>query len=88
MNDDNEFSEDELLGRQIRQENMRIMRQREGGDMIGDDDQDMDNVLDLEEAKGKLSIWVSKPDVIKFIRKIFSTFLRAYKDENGNHVYE
>lgn len=44
--------------------------------------------MDLEDVKGKLSIWVQKAEVIKWIRKIFTNFLRTYKDENNQHVYE
>lgn len=43
----------------------------------------MRDVLDYEDVKGKLSLWVQKNDVIRWIRKIFSNFLRTYKDENN-----
>ena len=56
--------------------------------MIDDDNEDISNVLDLDEVKGKLSIWVQKPDVIKWIRKMFANFLRTCRDENEQHVYE
>jgi hypothetical protein len=48
----------------------------------------MADVLDFEDVKGKLSLWVQKPDVIRWIRKIFTSFLRSFKDESGQHVYE
>ena len=49
----------------------------------------MEGVLDLEDVKGKLSMWVQKMEVIRWIRKIFTNFLRTYKDEaTGHHVYE
>ena len=41
----------------------------------------MNDVLDYEEVKGKLSMWVRKPEVIRWVRKIFTQFLRNYKDE-------
>lgn len=48
----------------------------------------MDDVLDYEDVKGKVSVWVQKPDVIKWIRKNFEAFLRNFKDEHNTHVYE
>jgi hypothetical protein len=71
-------------------EKMRLMRHGDGADGgMMEEDQDMDGVLDYEEVKGKVSLWVRKPDVIKWIRKIFTLFLRNYKDtDSGRHVYE
>lgn len=51
-------------------------------------DEEMEGVIDYEDVKGKLSLWVQKPDVIKFIRKSFNQFLRQFKDERGEYVYE
>ena len=48
----------------------------------------MNDVLDYEDVKGKVSLWVTKPEVIRWIRKIFTLFLRNFKDENNKHVYE
>ncbi len=45
-------------------------------------------MLDYEEVKGKVSFWVQKPEVIRWIRKIFTAFLRNFKDDNNQHVYE
>lgn len=50
--DDNEYSEDEY-GRQARLERLRQMD--EG---MGDEDQEMAEVLDYEDVKGQLSLWV------------------------------
>jgi len=61
---------------------------RGGNDADGEDDQDMHDVLDYEDVKGKLSLWVQKNEVIRWIRKIFTSFLRSYRDEAGQHVYE
>ena len=54
----------------------------------GEGDEDMEDVLDYEDVKGKLSQWVQKLDVIRWIKKMFTQFLRTFKDENGQHVYE
>ena len=51
-------------------------------DMLGD-------VNDFEDVKGPLSQWVQKHDVVRWIRKSFSHFLRSYRDEHtGGMVYE
>ncbi len=55
----NEYSGDDDINRQIRQERMRLLRQGEG-EIIGDEDQYMNDDLDLEDVKGKLSLWVQK----------------------------
>ena len=48
----------------------------------------MNDVLDYEDVKGKLSLWVQRVEVIKWIRKIFQHFLRTYKDDAGQNVHE
>jgi hypothetical protein len=53
--ENDEFSEDDELNRQMRFERMRLNRQE------GEDEQEdaiMDGVLDYEDVKGKLSQWV------------------------------
>jgi DNA replication licensing factor MCM2 len=52
------------------------------------DDQDMQDVLDYEDVKGQLSLWVQRPEVRRWIRKSFSNFLRNFKDDMGVSVYE
>lgn len=46
------------------------------------------DVLDYEDVKGKVSTWVQRLDVKRWIRKNFNQFLRNFRDENGNVVYE
>lgn len=48
----------------------------------------MQDVLDYEDVKGKLSQWVQRPEVIKWIRKKFQLFLRNSTDESGNNIHE
>lgn len=90
--DDDEYSEDGLdIGRQLRLEQMRKqMRQGEDGEMHGaEGDQDMmQDVIDYEEVKGQLSQWIQRPEVIRWIRKSFSNFLRSFRDDQGVSVYE
>lgn len=80
---------DNEIERNIRMENMRRMRQEEDGGAYVDDDIDMlGDVNDFEDVQGQLSSWVQKAEVIRWIRKSFSNFLRTFKEENGNTVYE
>lgn len=78
-----EYSADEMIQRQMRAEKLRMMRE---GDF--EDDEDLNTNLDYEDVKGKVSIWVQKPEVIKWIRRIFNNFLRSFRDEQGTVVYE
>jgi hypothetical protein len=71
-----EYSADENMQRMMRAEKLKLMRE---GDF--EDEPDLNTNLDYEDVKGKVSIWVQKPDVIKWIRKIFNSFLRQYRDE-------
>lgn len=76
----NEYSDDHQLARQIKEERMRMLKEGMGVDMGDDDDQEMDPV-DYEDIKGKLSIWLRKGEIIKWIKKMFTNFIRSYKDE-------
>ena len=93
MNDDDEYSEADDVARQMRLERMRQMRQGGDDDMgmngAGDDQDMVQEVIDYEEVKGALSQWVQRPEVVRWIRKSFSSFLRNFKDEvSGVSVYE
>ena len=55
---------------------------------LGGEDQEMQDLLDYEEVKGKRSLWLQRPEVIKWIRKVFTNFLRTCKDEQGQSVHE
>lgn len=83
MNDDgfDELSDDDLFTRQINQEKQRMLQQND------DDDQPMDTI-DVEDVKGKLSQWLQRPEVIRWIRKIFINFLRSFQDDSNVHIYE
>ncbi len=76
--ENDEFSEDEDMNRQLRLERMRLNRSE------GEDEQEdaiMDGALDFEDVKGKLSLWVQRSEDIRWIRKIFGKFLRSYVDD-------
>lgn len=79
-----DYSEDEL-GRTLRLERMRQQRYEQNNE--GDQDNMLD-ALDYEDVKGKLSQWVQRPEVSKWIRKIFAHFLRTFTDELNKNIYE
>jgi hypothetical protein len=54
--EDDEYMEDDILNRQMRMERQKMLRQGEGE--IGDEDHEMEDVLDYEDVKGKVSTWV------------------------------
>ena len=87
MDDEFDDGDDELIHNEIRQERMRqLMDQNQEG--YGEDDDQMQQMLDFEDVKGPLSSWLSREDVIVFIKRKFNTFLRSFKNETGNYVYE
>lgn len=88
MDDEGDFSEEDELQRQMRMERMRI--QREGIDANYDQGADMtlENVLDYEMVKGKLSEWVARSEVKNWIRRTFASFLRSFTDDHGQNVHE
>lgn len=87
MDDEFDDGDDELIHNEIRQERMRqLMDQNQ--DYNGEDDDQMQQMLDFEDVKGPLSQWLGRDDVIKFINRKFNTFLRSFKNETGNYVYE
>lgn len=84
---DDEFDEDENeIHAEMRKERMRKMF--EENDDPNSDEEDMAKMLDFEEVRGSLSVWLQKKDVIQFVAKQFNTFLRNFKDDSGMFVYE
>lgn len=87
--DDELEDDDEEMHRELRQERMRMMVRNDMGDGNNSDDgENYQNILDFEDVKGPLSIWLKKDDVIKFIHRQFNQFLRNFRDEEGKFVYE
>jgi len=71
----------------MRQERLRIMMRDGDANSQGDEDE-MQKLLDFEDVKGPLSVWLKKPDVIKFVTRQFNQFLRNFKNDTGSFVYE
>jgi hypothetical protein len=65
----------------------QMMRDHDIG-MEDSQNDDMGNLLDFEDVKGPLSVWLKKPEVIKFVTRQFNQFLRNFKNESSNFVYE
>jgi DNA replication licensing factor MCM2 len=88
MNDDlMEYSDDDArLHKQMMQERQKMFN-NPGQEEMNDED-GLDEALDHEDVKGKLSLWVQKQDVIKWIKKTFTHFLRTFTNEKGEHVNE
>lgn len=76
MNDEFE-NEDQSEAQKLRVERMRTIRQQQETT----EDQLMQDVIDYEEVRGKRSLWIQRPEVIKWIRKAFLHFLRTCQDD-------
>lgn len=61
----------------MRQERMRMMM-RDEGDHVGDQEDDMQQILDYEDVNGPLAQWLKKNEVIRFIVRQFGAFLRNF----------
>jgi DNA replication licensing factor MCM2 len=72
----------------MRMDRMRALHGDGAGMGMMDDDQEMNEVIDFEDVKGKVSQWVQRTDVVRWIRKTFGNFLRNFKDDSNVGVYE
>jgi phage baseplate assembly protein W len=87
MDDNDEYSENDEIARQMRLERMRALH---GGENQANaaEDEEMNDVIDYEDVKGQLSQWLQRPEVTRWIRKTFGSFLRNFRDEAGTGTYE
>lgn len=81
--DDEELSGDEQYARRGQ---ARMMRSAEEAGEDGEFD-NVANVNDYGEAKEDLHLWLQKKEVIQYVMKSFSTFIRNYQVK-GVHTYE
>lgn len=91
MANDEDFDDEEEVLQAMKQERMRMMMRDDGGDANGlgaGSGSGLDQILDFEDVKGPLSIWLKKADVIKFISRQFNQFLRNFKNDTGTFLYE
>eukprot|EP00347_Sterkiella_histriomuscorum_P014795 403359496 len=81
-----EFNQEESTNQNvIRQERIQM---RLAQNINEDRDENMKDALDYEDVRGKLSIWLMREEVLRWIKNQFSSFLRHFKDDNGHSVYE
>jgi DNA replication licensing factor MCM2 len=81
-----ESDEDDELQRELRREKARIQFGGEGHPM--EIEHEDDRYLDMEESKGSLSVWISQPRTQRWVRRMFSEFLRNFRDNKNTPVYE
>ena len=53
-------------------------------DLEEEDDKEDEKYLDVEEAKGKLNIWIKEPRTVRWIARTFRRFLQNYWDTNND----
>ena len=74
------------------QENLKNRMKQRMKFVAGTEDEaeykDTSEFLNRTDVKGKLSEWLKEPHVQRYIQISFSKFLKNFKDENGNNVYE
>ena len=75
----------DIMWKKLRTQTMRF---NDGIDINDDDLKDTENYINREDVKGKLSDWLKQPNIIRYIQKTFSSFIRNYKDENSRIIYE
>ena len=81
--DEDEFDDEDQM-RDIRMRKFREEREEQNED-VADSEDGMQDLLDYEDVKGKLSIWVQRQEVRRWIRKMFGLFLRnTTEDEDFN----
>jgi len=85
MMDVEEYSEEEEnLKNRLKKQRMKFI--------IGAEDEteykDTTEFLNRTDVKGKLSDWLKELHVIKYIQISFNKFIKNFKDENGNNIYE
>ena len=84
MEELDEYSEEENLKNRLRKQKMKFTSGAE------DDSEykDTTEFLNRTDVKGKLSDWLNEPHVIRYIQISFNKFIKNFKDENGNNIYE
>jgi DNA replication licensing factor MCM2 len=78
-------SEEEDLRRKMRMSHMRFAQESENMD---DGEYDQHNFIDREDIKGNLGDWLDQPHVCRYIQIVFQKFIKNYKDQNGQNLYE
>jgi len=86
---DEEYDEDdEMLHNQMRQERLRMMREGGNDHMQDSQGDNNENVLDFEDVRGPLFVWLKKQEVIRYVKRQFEQFIRHFKTDDGIYSYE
>jgi DNA replication licensing factor MCM2 len=84
MEEVEEYSEDENLQKRLHRQRMKFTAGAEDETEY----KDTSEFLSRTDVKGKLSDWLKEPHVNRYIQISFNKFIKNFKDENGNNVYE
>ena len=79
-------SDDDDAERIAREMRRTRMNQQHEMQEAGNEEEDYMDMGDNQ--KGRISEWLKEKKTINFIRNSFGKFLRHFKDESGNEVYE
>jgi hypothetical protein len=87
MQEDNEDSENLS---DLKRERIKLRHDdfEDTEEMQDEEEKDDEKYLDIEEAKGKLEVWIKEGRTVRWIRRKFKNFLYNFKDENKVKVYE
>jgi len=75
----------EDLWKRLRNQKMKF---NEGIEVNDEEYKDTENYINREDVKGKLSEWLKQPNIIRYIQKTFSSFIKNFKDDNNKVIYE
>jgi len=80
-----QHSDDEELRRKIRMTQVRFAQDQESMD---DGEVNQHEFINREDIKGNIAEWLDQPQVIRYIQQIFSKFIKNFKDQNNQNLYE
>ena len=74
------------------EEIMRALRRKKMGfgmaRMTDEQIRESEAYIDKEDVKGKLLDWLSQPHAARFIRSLFQKFIKGYREEQNDEIYE
>lgn len=85
MDELEQHSDDEELRRKMRMTQVRFTQEQESMD---EGEMDQHEFINREDVKGNIGEWLDQPHVIRYIQQIFSKFIKNFKDQNNQNLYE
>ncbi len=74
------------------EEMMRALRRKKMGfgtmRMTDEQIRESEAFIDKEDVKGKLMDWLSQPHAARFIRSLFQKFIKGYREDQNEEIYE